>query len=613
MSALNFIQSLHWREPLLLWVALFPLLLLALRMFCQSNRLESYAEKRLHRWVVIKQLKTPGMIIFSRMTAFVLAWLLLVIAAAGPRVAIDVAGEEKSIKQDIYLVIDLSRSMRATDIEPDRLRRSRIELYELLSRANADANRFGVIVYTAGAHVLVPLTHDTKLVEYYLSLIDKIAMPTYGSDPVNALGMAFNALDNSTHPSSIIWVTDGDIEEQHTKPMDTLADKLLKSDIPLFILNAGTVEGDAIQLDSGEWLTDAGQAVVSRTNVALLKEIANKTGGGFSNITDDDSDWVELYDQGVKVHVEKAFSPGEEDSLLWREYFPYTLLPGLLFLFIALMPYSLPRMDSPLALKASGLLLLLTIYPYNDALAENNVRQAHTSFNEQRFSESLQAYETVVGYHGRFGQGASAYRLGDYAQAINQFTQAVLQASDEQQRASALYNLANAYFKIGNYPAAIQVYGDVLHYATDMKMAKSNRALSIELQEAVELRLQQRQEKASRMGRGQRSQTASENIEITDFGVVSLDDSENQQYGENTIDSLYETLLEKGVEYADLAATDAATNDNYSREQSFSDAQLGMQTLNNQQEYLWKRLFEIDTGFAAPQDKPSSVSGVKPW
>jgi Ca-activated chloride channel family protein len=613
MTIVETILSLSWREPLYFWLVLFPIFLIILRSLCARNRLDSYADRDLQRWVVITDKKFISHTIFSRTTAYIIAWTLLISAAAGPRMPANIPGQEKAVTHDIFLVVDISRSMRAVDIEPDRLRRVRIELHELLARTSN--SRVGIIVYTASSHILAPLSYDMKLISSYLDLLDKVPAPTYGSNPIDALLLANRELGTTDTPSSIIWVTDGDLDADYQDKLESIAVDLKSINTPLYILDAGSVEGDAIPLDDGSWLSDAGQAVVSRSNVELLMALAAKSGGDYSPIFDDDSDWQTICDKGINSHVSSAAGSEQQDQTIWIEYYPHLLLPGIIFLIIAWIPYPVPArllLASPRSIAT--ILAVISISVITNVIAdEDMLYDAHTALTQHKFVDAEKFYEQVQGFDGRFGQGASSYRQGDYPAAINQFTQAVLQADDDKQRAISLYNLGNAYFKTGNYKSAIQVYRDSLQYSPDFAATASNLALSEKLQKAVEVQLQQRKAKAARMGRGTRSQRVEENITINNSALASLDDTVGTESTDTPVSELYTKLLEKGIEYADLATTDTDKSDTYSRQQTILESQLAMQSLENRRELLWKRIFEIEYGFAAPMDKPANVSGVKPW
>ncbi len=612
MNWWNNLLALDWREPQLLWLCVVPFLILLLRSLCVRNRLDNYAERHLHRWVVLSQYSSLTQSLFSRTSAYVLGWILLVVAAAGPRLADSIAAEQASASHDVFVVVDISRSMRATDIEPDRLRRSRIELYEFLQQTqNA---RVGIIVYTASSHLLAPLTHDMSLLTAYLALLDKVPAPTYGSDHVKALSHAQTRLSGSTTPGAILWVTDGDIEMQYQQPLVELAGDLQKQDIPLFIFDVGSSEGDAIPLQDGKWLRVDSEDIVSRSQQALLKSLASQSNGAYSTVRDNASDWQALYTDGIRKRVRKT-TPDEQAQTSWQEYYPYALLPAMLLLAIAWLPYPVPVQAGRLSagitatVMIAGMLVLSTHVMADDAL----LRDAYQSLQTRQFADADKIYEQVSGYDGRFGQGVSIYRLGDYSGAINQFTQAALQADTDRQRAMALYNLGNAYFQTGNYKAAIRVYRDVLAYDAHFTPASKNLALSEELQKIVEIRLQQQKAKAARSGRGSRAQQSEENIAIDNNALASLDDVEDDNRQTQRLSELYETLLEKGIEYADLAAKSTDATDSYSRRQALNEAQLIMQALENRPELLWKRIFELEYGFAAPQDQPASVAGIKPW
>ena len=145
-----------------------------------------------------------------------LAWLLLAISLAGPRLLLEQPARADKPDMNIMLVVDVSRSMRVRDIQPDRLRRVQIEINELLHRASN--NRIGLILYTARAHVFVPFTRDMSALKYYLELMDSIPLPTLGSSAYSALELARKEIEraNFDNNSAILWFTDGDFTESRS-------------------------------------------------------------------------------------------------------------------------------------------------------------------------------------------------------------------------------------------------------------------------------------------------------------------------------------------------------------------------------------------------------------
>ncbi|MGD8940022.1 MAG: VWA domain-containing protein, partial [Gammaproteobacteria bacterium] len=185
-------QQIHWREPLWLLLALQPLLIWILYKLWQDRQLTAYVDRALQPWVVVHEQRAWHKRLISRNNAYILAWSLFAVAAAGPRLPLYEPQVNADKGMNIMVVLDTSRSMTASDTLPNRLRRAELELHEMLSRAQGQ--RVGVIVYAARAHVFVPLTWDFAALRYYLQSLDKLILPTRGSQLVDALALAKDTL-----------------------------------------------------------------------------------------------------------------------------------------------------------------------------------------------------------------------------------------------------------------------------------------------------------------------------------------------------------------------------------------------------------------------------------
>jgi Ca-activated chloride channel family protein len=113
---------------------------------------------------------------------------LFSVSAAGPRIADKPMNAQNEIVLDVMLVVDLSQSMRATDIKPSRMRRATLEVYEFLSLAKN--TRVGITVYAGRPHLFVPLTDDFSALKFYLKSLDSLQLPTLGGDASAALAFA---------------------------------------------------------------------------------------------------------------------------------------------------------------------------------------------------------------------------------------------------------------------------------------------------------------------------------------------------------------------------------------------------------------------------------------
>src|SRR5690606_14940997 len=106
-------------------------------------------------------------------------------------------------------------------------------------------------------------------------------------------------------------------------------------------------------------------------------------------------------------------------------------------------------------------------------------RSAFQAYAAGDYAQARQRYAAVPGFAGRMGEGSSAYRLGEFRQAVGLFTQAVLAADSDPARARALFNLANSHYRLEEYDAAVALYREVLRYAPGHAEADTNLQLAL--------------------------------------------------------------------------------------------------------------------------------------
>jgi len=636
-------SEIYWREPLWLLLGLQPFILLLIRQLSSKRKLACYADANLQAWVSWQQTKKSHSwlsLISSRQTLYIIAWLLLALSLAGPRLLLEQPAKAGKPEMNIMLVVDVSRSMQTRDIEPNRLRRVQIEINELLQHASN--NRVGLIIYTARAHLFVPFTHDINALKYYLKLMDNIPLPTYGSSPASALELARKEIELARfeNKSAILWFTDGDFTNSDfvdnkagaVEKLQATVKSLGKTSIPLYILGMGSPEGEAVPLAEDGWLQYQGRPVISRMNEKILIELAHAANGDFIIAQDDDSDWRALYDRGMLANTNIIDKTLSDDEVVWQELYPWTLFPAIVLLFACLMPYRLRLMKSAKTLSLACLLLLSllpSLTPSNQASAAEQLlpgtteieHQAYQYFTVEDFALAAEFYHQLPGYNGRFGEAISYYRMEEYTQAISQFNQAVLLAETDQQRGSAIYNLANATFNTGDYAAAAFLFRDALLYRPSHESSKINLAISESLQQLVEEQIQQGT--ANRMGSGPQSARAQQGLDINDSGSMSFDNEQERINADIPLPEMpaeeLARLLARGLAHVRLANEKQAIlasnrQQNHAQiQQDINAARIRMRELEDRQRLLWKRLFEMEEGFAAPVEETETVPGVLPW
>ena len=623
MSFLSALQDLYWREPLWFLFALQPLLILSIKKIITKNNRALYADKNLHPWVVFPKDCSLSNMFFSKNTSYILAWLFLSVALAGPRTPLSQEDKTQLIGANIMLVVDLSRSMKAMDVSPNRLRRAKIEIFELLEKAQE--HRIGITVYSARPHLFVPLTYDHKILKTYLDSLEELTFPTLGSDAITAIMFAQKELIEEKGTSSIILITDGDFPDL-TKEQTNL---LQKANIPLFVLGVGSTEGEAIQTVDGTWLKYKQQDVVSRMNQDNLEQLARHLNGRYSPVYDDDADWESLYTDGVAKHNSLS-NIDIKQRIVWQEYFQYFLFPSVLLFWFSLSIYRFK--DSKQSNVLAVLILCLfsipekSVYAFQIELGQTAEQSAFRAYKNKEFSQAEKTYRNINGYVGHFGQGNSLYKMGHYKKAIQQFVSATLSAKTDTQRANALYNLANSYFRTGQFSSAILTYEDVIRYQPDNKACLHNINVSQVLKKNIEQRIKEKEKimSAYRQGRGARSERVADGTEINENTSVSMGDDDNKINSDiplpelpNIDEDTLKKLIISGLENIEFAEQgNSKTNQpkqNNSPNIELLNVQQKINKIDDNQHLLWKRLFEIEEGFPAPVDERKTLPGIKPW
>ncbi|HEX9401632.1 MAG TPA: VWA domain-containing protein [Anaeromyxobacter sp.] len=261
---------------------------------------------------------------------------LLALALARPQ-----AGTRAEVTRraglDVAVVLDVSRSMRARDVRPDRLSRAKLELAELLDGLAGD--RVALVVFAGEPFVACPLTGDTAAAKLFLRAVEPEGMPRQGTALAGALLAAKDVLDaGAAGPRTrvVLVVSDG---EDHEGGAASAARKLADAGIRIWALAAGTAEGAPVlgpaPAGTDRPLRDArGEPVVSRLDETTLRLVADLGGG-------------EVLDLASPAHGVAAFRAAldrlERTELegrietTWEERYGLVALPGFLLLLAALL------------------------------------------------------------------------------------------------------------------------------------------------------------------------------------------------------------------------------------------------------------------------------------
>lgn len=181
----------------------------------------------------------------------------------------------------VVLAVDVSRSMYAEDIEPDRLARARRVLVQMLD--HMAGWRVGVVAFAGGAFVVCPPMVDRAAVRSALQALNEGAAPSAGTSIGAGIDEALRSLaERDDHRAAILLVTDG--ENLEGTMDDTLAVASSRG-VPVHVLAVGTPQGARVPARPGA--ASNRRTVTSRIDEAFLQSVARRTGGQYAAISSD--------------------------------------------------------------------------------------------------------------------------------------------------------------------------------------------------------------------------------------------------------------------------------------------------------------------------------------
>ena len=270
----------RFANPHLLWLLwLVPLMIVALLLLVRMRR---SALKRFGNYDTVKQLlrDVSSWRVYTKFILFTIAFACVVIAAARPQFGAKLR-EEKSEGVEMMLVVDVSNSMLAEDLSPNRLDRTRYAIDKLFASLNQD--RVGVVVFAGEAKVQLPITTDYRMARSFAKRLSTDGVGVQGTNLSDAIDLASLSFSDREGASRVmILITDG---EAHDQGALEAAERASDRGITIFTIGIGSPEGAPIKI-GGEFVKDEkGEMVVSHLNEELLQAIAEKGNGGYIRAT----------------------------------------------------------------------------------------------------------------------------------------------------------------------------------------------------------------------------------------------------------------------------------------------------------------------------------------
>ena len=439
------------------------------------------------------------------------AWIFCCLGLAGPAWQ---QLPQPVHKQDsaLVVVLDLSPSMLAEDISPNRLVRARYKLIDILTRRTEGV--IGLIVYGGDSHTVSPLTEDSNTIMSMVPVLEPNLMPETGSNVEEGLASAIDlAVSGGYQQADILLITDG-IDKSALSNIAPIISG--EGNYRLSILGVGTTDGAPIPSFAGGFIKKAGNVIVAKLNVGTLRKIAANNGGSYQTLSADDRDIDNLL-AGMDSLLTNSTRETDRSFDLWDDqgyWLVLLLLPVLLLSF---------RKGSVVVILIAPLLFIAQPV---EALEWQDLWQTP----DQQASEEMKAenYEAAKDlFEDSRWRGSAAFKAGDFDQAIADFSQDDSAMGD--------YNHGNALAKAGDLEGAIEAYNNALSKEPKMEDARFNLDLVEQLKDQQD-QDQQNQEQQDQDQQNQQQDQDQQSQEQEDQDQQSQEQQDQDQQSQEQQD-----------------------------------------------------------------------------
>ena len=257
----------------------------------------------------------------TKFVFFLLIIALIIIGAAN----LQSGSKMEKVKRegiDIFLCVDISNSMHAEDIAPNRLERSKQAINKLISKLGGD--RIGVIVFAGNAYVQLPITTDYSAAKMFLSTVDTDLIPAQGTEIGRAIELAIKSFGENEHNKAIVIISGG--EDHENGDAVKAAQEAAKYGIKIYTIGMGLDEGAPIPLynqygkRTGYKKDKEGNVVITKLDDHILRQLAEIGDGIYVRASNSNVGLDKIYEdisKAKKSEIEAKVFTDYDDQFQW--------------------------------------------------------------------------------------------------------------------------------------------------------------------------------------------------------------------------------------------------------------------------------------------------------
>ena len=388
------------------------------------------------------------------------ALALLIVMLARPQLGTKIS-HEKRVGIETIIAMDISNSMRAEDIVPSRLDRSKMMVENLVDHFSND--KIGLIVFAGDAFVQLPITSDYVSAKMFLSSIDPSMMATQGTDIATAIDMATHSFTQEEGiGKAIVVITDG---EDHEGGAVEAAQAAKDNGMRVYVLGVGSVNGAPVPIPgTGDYMRDnSGNTVMSALNEEMCKQIAQAGGGAYIHVENNSAAQDQLDNELDKL------SKKETTSTIYSEFDEQFQAFGILAILLLILEICIFDRRNPLLKgislfggkkKAIAMLLMLVAVSASAQTDRQYVRQGNRQFHTGDYANAEVSYRKALEKNPKNPQ--AAFNLGNALMAQKKDSAAVEQYENASKLETNPLRKAQAFHNIGVVCQSHKMYGEAI-------------------------------------------------------------------------------------------------------------------------------------------------------
>ncbi len=410
------------------------------------------------------------------------ALAVLILMVARPQMGTRISNEKRTGIETV-IALDVSNSMKAEDVTPNRLDRAKMMMENLVDKFTDD--KIALIVFAGDAFVQLPITSDYVSAKMFLNDISPAMIASQGTDIARAIEMGTHSFTSQEGIGrAIIVITDG---EDHEGGAVEAAQKAKKLGMRVFVLGIGSPSGAPVPDGQGGYMKDnSGNTVMSALNEDMCKQVAEAGGGAYIHVENNSNAQEQLNSELAKL------SQKEMESVVYSDYDEQFQAFGLIALLLLIAEVCLLECRSPLfknvslfSRKKRIVTITALVLLSSTAFAQTDrqyVRDGNKAFRAGDYANAEVAYRKAVEKNPRnpqavFNLGNALFAQKKDSAAVQQYEQAAKLETNPKRRAMSYHNIGVVCQSHKMYSEAIDAYKEALRLTPNDDETRYNLAL----------------------------------------------------------------------------------------------------------------------------------------